>query len=309
MNERYILNSSNVSEYSVEQTRTAQKKTESFMKYLKDFYDYDEVTLYTYKNIDSNTDISIIDYAIRFIFMSKPLEKNRIEDEIKSFKTLLFETFKTIQVVCLTRHYDNHSVNHYLFISSYFQNGYFKIILPMDFNYNVLALSFFDVQFNWGFTGDPNKKYLYDNSHQYAEFVENVGENNSVSFQSVCAINFNVSYSNPILSNTPKNSLNTLNCFRQAQLVLKMIPDYSTDIEIKLLYNRKIIKNGAINNGVIDNIFSSSLKIIPELDKFIFPLAEEHDLIKHWTIEPELSPEFMSQDFEPYWLLKDMNAI
>ena len=304
MNESYILNSSSLPDYSIEQVDIAQKKIEKFMLHLKNFYDYDEVTLYTYDNISSNTDIRIIDDAIRFIHLAKPHDSSRIQIEIESFKRNLFASFNTVQVVCLTRHYDNHSVNHYLFISSYFKNDHFKIIIPMDFNHNVLSLLFLDVQSNWSFAGDPRKKYLYDNFHQYAEFLENVNGYNSVSLQSVCVVNFNVSLQSPILSNSPKNPTNSLSCERQAQLILKIIPNYSNNIEMQLLYNRKILKEATIENNS-----SNRPDVIPHLDKFIFPLAESFDLITKWDMKPELSFDFMSQDFEPYWLLKDMESI
>lgn len=290
---------------------TLSQTIENFMKYLKHFYNYDEVTLYTYEEQSKNFDSSIFESALDFIAQSKYVDY--LEDHRHLLKDSINNYFDVLRIVKLTQKYERNSVEHYLIIDIYSnKENEYKILIPNIFNVSNLI----DV--------NPIPMGLYELSHyqdlnMFIEFKENniVSEDvfnvDNYCFETVLEINFEINQSPPILQNeysTQRNGygLTFSNYKRKAQVVLKHYPvdtnnkiDYLLDM--KIIFGNKIIKHDCISSA---SVIVDVNKII---DKFIFPLAEDSDSIKHLNLEPEFTAEFMSQDFTDFWDLKMMVKI
>jgi hypothetical protein len=279
-----------------------QNKTlENFLLYLKESLDYEQATIYIYDNITQNSKVDLVEKAINFILKAR--FKNNIDsDQYSHFKDRLFNYSEVIQVVQLTRVYNRHKEYHYLFVSSYLDGDELNIIIPSELN-------------ECSFLGVPSinisqyRKYpSYDDYNHFIEFKEDKVNNNRTHFlQSVCEINMEINYSSPILSSRLKTTYDAISYDRKAQVVLTLYPqDYEFNcdyvIDLSLIYKQKTIKRTVIEHRSVNDLD----KII---EKFIFPLAESYELINEWELDPELTAEFMSHDYESYWELKQMVEI
>lgn len=290
---------------------TLSQTIENFMKYLKHFYNYDEVTLYTYEKQSKSFDSSIFESALEFIGQSKYVDY--LENHCLDFKSSVNDYFDVLRIVKLTQKYERNSVDHYLIIDIYSnKENEYKILIPNVFNVSNLI------------DANPIPRGLYELSHyqdlnMFVEFKENniVSEDvfnvDNYCFETVLEINFEINQSPPILQNeysTQRNGygLTFSNYKRKAQVVLKHYPvatnnkiDYLLDM--KIIFGNKIIKHDCISSAFV------IVDVNKIINKFIFPLAEDSESIKHLNLEPELTAEFMSQDFTDFWDLKMMVAI
>lgn len=292
------------------------KTIENFMKYLKYFYNYDEVTLYTYEKNDKEYKSSIFDEALDFIGQSKYVDY--LDNHSLDFKSSVNNYFDVLRIVKLTQKYERNSVDHYLIIDIYSnkeKENEYKILIPNGFNVSNLIDA----------NPIPNRLYelnQYKDISMFAEFKEKntfstdnfIGFNvENYCFESVLEINFEINPSAPILQHETSTihngyGLTFSNYKRKAQVVLKHYPvdtnnkiDYLLDM--KIIFGNKIIKHDCISSA---SVIVDVNKII---DKFIFPLAEDSDSIKHLNLDPEFTAEFMSQDFTDFWDLKMMVKI
>jgi hypothetical protein len=284
---------------------------ENFMKYLKYFYNYDEVALYTYEKHNKECELSVFDAALDFIVQSKYV--NHLEDHRHNFKDSINNYFDVLRIVKLTHNYERNSVDHYLIIDIYCnKENEYKILVPNAFN----VISILDV--------NPIPMGLYELSHyqdlnMFVEFKENntVSEDvfnvDNFCFETVLEINFEINQSPPILKNeysTQRNGygLTFSNYKRKAQFILKHYPvdlknktDYLLDM--KIILAGKLVKHESISSKPVITGINNLI------EKFIFPLAEDNESIKHLNLEPEFTAEFMAQDFTDFWDLKMMVKI
>jgi hypothetical protein len=287
---------------------------ENFMKYLKYFYNYDEVTLYTYEKNDKKYESSIFDDALDFIGQSKYV--SHLDNHIDSLKSSINNYFDVLRIVKLTQKYERNSVDHYLIIDVYSnKENEYKILIPTVFNVSNLI----------NVNPIPNRIYelnQYKDIIMFIEFKEKktvstdsfIGFNvNNYCFETVLEINFETNPSAPILQHEPSTihngyGLTFANYKRKAQFVLKHYPVVTNNkidylLDMKIIFGNKIIKHDCISSA---SVIVDINKII---NKFIFPLAEDSESIKHLNLEPEFTAEFMSQDFTDFWDLKMMVAI
>lgn len=306
MKEGHVLKSTKNVDYISSQASIAEQKTERFLLHLKNQYDYDEVVLYTYNYIDEQTDISIINSAIDFIFSAyKLLPEQTAKDE---FKLALFKSSRSIQLIRLTRSYSRHLEYHYLFISTRFDDDEFKITIPVEFNYSSL-LQIQLIALNSSNVSLPLPHHYqyyqsYEDSHHYYEFKE---KNELGYFESIFEINVPFDDIAPVLKIVAKKNVDIFSVKRKAQILIKYYPTdlkfYSTfNMEMTIFKGKEIIKHSVIENA-------RNYRVQDILNEFIFPLAEESESLTDWDIQPELTAKFMATDFKPYWLLKDMRDI
>jgi len=306
MKEGYILKSTESLDYSLPYKSIAEEQIKRFLLHLKNHYDYDEVILYTYNYIDDQTDISIIDNAVDFIFSARKLLSELCAKE--QFKLSLFKSSKSIQLVKLTRSYSRHIEHHYLFISTYFDEDSFKITIPAEFNYcNLLQVN--PIALKSSESSLPLSHHYpyyptYENSHHYYDFKE---KNDLGYFESIFEINVAFDNIPPILKIVAKKDIETFTITRKAQILIKYYPTdlkyYSTfNMDMTLLKGKEVIKH-----IIKENVLNYDVK--DKIDEFIFPLAESIESLQELDLSPQLTAEFMSQDFEPYRLLIKMRDI
>lgn len=287
---------------------------ENFMKYLKNFCNYDEVTLYTYEKNDKEYESSIFDDALDFIGQSKYVDHS--DNHIDRLKSNINNYFDVLRIVKLTQRYERNSVDHYLIIDIYCnKENEYKIIMPTVFNVSNLI----------NVNPIPNRLYelsRYKDISMFTEFKEKntvstdsfIGFNvDNYCFENVLEINFEVNPSAPILQNESSTihngyGLTFSNYKRKAQVILKHYPvdtnnkiDYLLDM--KIIFGNKLIKHDCISSAAI------IVDVNKIIDKFIFPLVEDNESLKHLNLEPEFTFEFMSQDFTDFLNLKMMVTI
>lgn len=303
MKEGQVLKSTKNIDYVSSQASIAEQKTERFLLYLKNHYDYDEVALYTYNHIDNQTDISIINSAIDFIFSAYNILSEQVSKD--NFKFELFKSSKSIQLVRLTRSYSRHVEHHYLFVSSRFDDHEFKITIPVEFNYFEL-LQVRLVGLNASNISLPLQQHyqhypLYEDSHHYYEFKE---KNELGYFESIFEINVPFNDVPPILKLFVKKKIGTFTVTRKAQILIRYYPTdlnfFSTfNMDMTILKGKEIIKHTVIEDAM-------NYHVQEALNEFIFPLAEDVEDLVDWDIHPELTSKFMATDFKAFWELKAM---
>jgi len=286
-----------------------QNKTlENFLSHLKTSLDYEQAAIYVYDNLTKDADIELIRSAINFILHAR---FNIIDPEqYEQFKTLLFTYSDVIQVVQLTRIYKRHKEHHYLFVCSYFDGEDLNIIIPAQLNYySLLRVPLVNIPFSNLGSYHVRPKPIYEDCNHFIEFKEcKVNAKQTVFFfQSVCEINMEVSDFSPILTNRLKTKYDSISYDRKAQVVVTLYPNdpefqFDYFLDLTLMIGKRILKN----NVIIHSIDTNLEKII---DKFIFPLNESYTLISEWNLDPELTEEFMSKDYESFWQLKEMVQI
>ena len=293
---------------------SASQTTENFMNYLKHFYNYDEITLYTYEQQNNRDDSIVFEDALNFITQNK-YAGNR-EEQYNSLKSNVNNYFDILRIVKLTQKYERNSVDHYLIIDTYFnKENEYKILIPTDFNVlNIIGLNPIpDINY---------ELYKYEDINSFIEFKEfnNSSTNNftqfnvnNYCFETIVEINFEINQFPPILKNEStmiqgEYGLTLANYNRKAQFILKHYPvdvKFKTDylLDIKIIFDDQLIKYECVSSKHIINDINNII------DKFIFPLTEDSETIKYLNLEPEFTAEFMSQDFTDFLALKMMMRI
>lgn len=286
-----------------------QNKTlENFLSHLKKSLDYEQAAIYVYDNLTKDADIELIRSAINFILHAR---FNIIDPEqYEQFKTLLFTYSDVIQVVQLTRVYKRHKEHHYLFVCSYFEGEELSIVIPAQLNYySLLRVPLVNIPFSNLGNYHVRPIPTYDDCNHFIEFKEHkVNAKQTIFFfQSVCEINMEVSDFSPILRNRLKSKYDSLSYDRKAQVILTLYPEdtefqFDYFLDLTLIIGQRIIKNNVITHN-------SQIDLEKTIDKFIFPLNESYELVSEWDLDPALTEEFMSKDYESFWQLKEMVQI
>lgn len=284
-----------------------QNKTlENFLLHLKESLDYEQAAIYIYDNITKDSKVDLVEKAINFILHAR--FKNVDVEQYINFKNVLFNYSDVIQVVQLSRVYKRHKENHYLFVSSYLDGDELNIIIPAELNYYYL-LGLPLINPSNLIISQYRQTPKYDDCNHFIEFKEHTVNNKKTLpfLQAVCEINMEINYTSPILSSRVKTTYDSVSYDRKAQVVLTLHPqDYKFNcdylIDLSLIYGQQTIKRISID-------YSSVTDFDKIIDKFIFPLAESYELINSWELDPSLTAEFMSHDYESYWELKQMVEI
>lgn len=301
---RSFTDTGNIYSHQVLQNKTL----ENFLSHLKTSLDYEQAAIYIYDNIQKDTNIELIRDAINFILHAR---FNIIDPEqYIEFKDLLFTYSDVIQVVQLTRVYKRHKEYHYLFVCSYFDGEELNIIIPVQLNYySLLRVPLVNIPFSHLGNYHVRPKPTYEDCNHFIEFKQRkVNAKQTIFlFQSVCEINMEVSEFSPILRNRLKTKYDSISYDRKAQVILILCPDdaeFQLDyfLDLSLIIGQRVIKNNVITHN-------SQLDLEKIIDKFIFPLNESYELISEWNLDPELTEEFMSKDYESFWQLKEMVQI
>lgn len=305
MKTNYQFRSTHENDYSYPNLIMINKKIETFMNHLKDSFDYDQIAVYTYDYINEHSDMSIIHDAINFILTATHKEFDHTH--CIEFKERLFNYSKKIQVVRLTRYYERHEEHHYLFINNHFENNDVIITIPVEFNYiGILRCHLINLlTSDQPFVSRHRRNSLYEDCSQYVIFKESyeIG----AYFEVICEINMTINHYCPLLTYQRQDKYSEFELGRKAQLVIRRwltTSDYKCDymINIRLIKGREIIKESTFREDL-------SIQIQSIVDQFIFPLADSYEDIKELNLSPELTAEFMSQDFTDFWDLKMMVTI
>lgn len=284
------------------------KTLENFLLYLKDSFDYEQAAIYIYDNISKNSKVDLVEKAINFILHAR--FKNFDDEQYDIFKNTLFNYSDVVQVVQLTRVYNRHKEYHYLFVSSYLDGDELKIIIPVELNYPfLLGVPMINITSSDIISSHYRRTPKYDDCNHFIEFKEHKVNKKKTqpSFQAVCEINMEINYTSPILSSSFKTNYDPVSYNRKAQVVLILHPqDYEFNcdyiIDLSLIHKQQTIKRMSITH-------SSGNDFDKIIEKFIFPLNETYDLVSEWGLDPELTEEFMSKDYDTYWQLKEMVEI
>lgn len=286
-----------------------QNKTlENFLSHLKTSLDYEQAAIYIYDNIQKDTNIELIRNAINFILHAR---FNTVDEgQYDQFKELLFTYSDIIQVVQLTRVYKRHKEHHYLFVCSYLDGDDLNIIIPAQLNYYaLLGVPLVNIPFSHLGNYLIRPKPTYEDCNHFIEFKERkVNTKQTIFFfQSVCEINMEVNDFSPILSNRLKTKYDSISYDRKAQVILTLYPNdvvfqFDYVLDLTLMIGQRILKNNVITHNIDTDLEKT-------VDKFIFPLNVAYDLISEWDLDPALTEEFMSKDYEAYWQLKEMVQI
>ncbi len=283
-----------------------QNKTlENFLSHLKTSLDYEQVAIYIYDNITKDSNVDLIENALHFILNAR--FKTFDTEQYEVLKDTLFSYSDVVQVVQLTRVYKRHKEYHYLFVYSYLDGDELNIIIPAELNHcSLLGVPMINITSSELISSPYRKTPKYDDCNHFIEFKEHtVSYKRKLPFlHAVCEINMETNHISPILSNRIKTPYETVSYDRKAQLILTYHPedyefvcDYVVDIS--LIYKQQTIKRMSIPHRYGEDFD----KII---EKFIFPLNETYNLISEWGLEPALTEEFMSKDYDDYWQLKEM---
>lgn len=287
----------------------ASQTTANFMNYLKDFYKYDEITLYTCEKNNKSYDLNVFEDALHFICLG--IYGDYMKDQYAHVKDRITNYFDILQIVKLTHNYERHSVSHYLIIDSYFnKDNEYKILIPHNCN----ALNLLTIK---AMTIKPID-LPYDDFNMFFEFKE-IKHNqptfnvSNFHFETVLELNLEVQSYPPILKLEETKShygfkLSMGHYTRKAQLILRHYPEtIDTEanyiLDIKLILGDYLIKNETIKDIIFVNDLNETIA------KFIFPLAAHVDFINEQNLKPELTKEFMDQDFSDFWNLHLMSEI
>jgi hypothetical protein len=282
---------------------------ENFMQYLKEFYDYDEVSLHTCEKNNKEYDLNIFDDALHFICLS--VYGDYMKDQYAHFKNKITNYFDVLKIVKLTHNYERHSVSHYLIIDSYFnKENEYKIIIPHDCN----ALNLLKIK---AMTIKPID-LPYEDFNMFFEFKEikhklPTFDVSNFYFETVLDINLEVQTYPPILKGEETKShygfkLSIGDYTRKAQIIIRHYPENVANednyiLDIKLVLGDYLIKSETIKDIIFVNDLNETIA------KFIFPLAEHVDFLNEQNLKPELTKEFMDQDFSDFWNLHLMSQI
>lgn len=268
-----------------------------FLNHLKTQYDYDSVSLYTFKAPFENYNFSILTDALNSII--SVLLKNPTKEDIERRKEFLLNYFDTINIVKLTRSYELDEENLYLIISVHFNEANeFIISLPEKFN-NLKIINHHNV------INDPMKSCYFDDYMSYLNFKIDVVSKSCILEESLI-VKIKVADETPLLSYSydSRSSIQT-NYNRKAQLTISLIKinDLELLIGLKLKLNKITLKQYSghinINNFNINKV----------VERFIFPLNEDIELLNSWNINPQLTYDFMNVDYSNFWDIKMMVQI
>ena len=290
---------------------TSTKTTENFMLYLKEFYDYDVITLYSYDKNENGYNSIVFEEALHFICGT--IYGDYTDEQYIKLKDNIQNYFDVLKIVKLTHNYERHSVSQYLIIDTYLNKlNEYKILIPTKFNVS----SFLDINF----LSPKYEKLPYHDFNFFYEFNENNVESNSSHFNvdnyyfsSVLEINMEVNRHPPKLNYNETQKVFSSRLLnptftRKSQLIITHYPkllkgnvDYLISISLRLgdiIIKSEIGKDTTIHDDIE--------KIINE---FLFPLIEDMEILKELNLHPELTKEFMSQDFTDFLALKNMLQI
>lgn len=95
------------------------------------------------------------------------------------------------------------------------------------------------------------------------------------------------------------------NYSRKAQLTVSLIRlnDLELLIDLKLKFNKIMLKQ------YLCHINIDEFNISKIVERFIFPLNENIELLNSWNIKPQLTYDFMNVDYSSFWDLKMMVQI
>lgn len=274
-----------------------KKYIDVFLNYLKDQYDYDNVSLFTFNTPFENYNFSVLTDALNSILSVKL--RNPTKEDIERHKVFVLNYFDTISIVKLSRSYELDEENLYLIISFHFNEANeFIINLPEKFN-NFKIINYHNV------INDQMKSYYFEDHMSYLNFKIDVVSKSCILEESLI-VKMKVANKTPLLSYSydSRESIQT-NYNRKAQLNINVIKinEFELLIELKLKLNKTILKeySGHVN---IDEF-----NINKVVERFVFPLNEGIELLNSWNIHPQLTYDFMNQDYSSFWDLKMMVQI
>lgn len=262
-----------------------QTYIEIFLNHLKNEYDYDSVSLYTFQSPFDNYQLSVLDDAIQSI--------RHMSDQLEKYKKLILGYFDTVKIVKLTRMYEEHEESYYLIISTHFTTNEYNINLSAKFNnFNIL-----------NFEGINNESMIY----HFEDFMTSLNfKINCVSklgqFESVLMVNSIINNNNLIYD---KKKYINISFNRKAQIIVKIIKINEIEIllSLELKVNKSVIKQCSLT------INNKDLNIYRLIERFIFPLNEDIELLNSWNIKPQLTYDFMNEDYSSFWDIKMMLEI
>jgi hypothetical protein len=266
-----------------------QEYIEIFLNYLKNEYDYDSVSLYTFQSPFESCQLNILDDAINSI--------SNMANSFDKYKKLILEYFDTIKIVKLTRIYEFHEDSYYLIISTQCNVNEYTINLSSRFN-DFGILNFKNVD-------DEKFIYSFEDFMIYLNFKIN-RVSKLCQFESVFIANSKINNKPPFLIYNHKTNFHLPVCYnRKAQIIVKStkINEIETLLDLTLNLNKTVIKHCSCI------INSADLNIQTLIERFIFPLNESIILLNEWNIYPQLTYDFMNVDYSNFWDLKMMVQI
>jgi len=272
-----------------------------FLNHLKTQYDYDNVSLFTFKTPFENYNFSVLNDALNSILSVKLRNETRImtKEDIELHKVFVLNYFDTISIVKLSRSYDLNEENLYLIISVHLNEANeFIISLPERFN-NFKIINHHNV------VNDQMKSYYFDDHMSYLNFKIDIVSKSCILEESLI-VKIKVANETPLLSYSydSRESIQT-NYNRKAQLNISLIKinDIELLIDLKLKLNKITLKQYSAHM----NIDEFNIKKVVE--RFIFPVNEGIELLNSWNINPQLTYDFMNVDYSNFWDIKMMVQI
>lgn len=266
-----------------------QEYIEIFLNHLKNEYDYDSVSLYTFQSPFENYQLNVLDDAIYSI--------SHMADRLDKYKNLILDYFDTIKIVKLTRIYESHEESYYLIISTQCTANEYIINLSARFNdFGIL---------NFEHINDEKMIYYFEDFMLYLNFKIN-RVSKLCQFESVLAVNSKINNNPPFLIYNHKLKYNLPACYnRKAQIMVKStkINEIETLLDLTLNLNKTVIKHCSFT------INNEDLNIYTLIERFIFPLNESITLLAEWNICPQLTYDFMKVDYSNFWDIKMMVQI
>lgn len=266
-----------------------QEYIEIFLNHLKNKYDYDSVSLYTFQSPFESYQLNVLDDAINSI--------SRISNRFDQYKKIILNYFDTIKIVKLTRIYEFHEDSYYLIISTHCTVNEYTINLSSRFNdFGIL---------NFEHINDDRMMYAFEDFMLSLSFkidrVFKLGQ-----FESVLVVNSKINNNPPFLIYEDKKKSNLPVCYnRKAQIMVKStkINEIETLLNLTLNLNKTVIKHCSCI------INSEDLNVYKLIERFIFPLNESIVLLAEWNICPQLTYDFMNVDYSNFWDIKMMVQI
>lgn len=270
-----------------------QEYIKIFLNHLKNEYDYDSVSLYTFQSPFESYQLSVLDNAIQSI--------RRMSDQLDRYKKIILNYFDTIKIVKLTRLYESHEESYYLIISTQCTANEYTINLPARFNdFNIL-----------NFEQISDEKINNETMYSLDDFMVSLNFKISLDsklgeFESVLIVNSKINNSPPFLIyDQEKRHHLPISFNRKAQIIVKIIKinEIETLLNLKLKVNKSVIKQCSLT------INNKDLNINTLIEKFIFPLNEDIEILNSWNIIPQLTYDFMNVDYSSFWDVKMMVEI
>lgn len=272
-----------------------QKPLNNLVSFIKDTYEFDTVTYYSFNQPFSN-------YSKKYrIILEDALSNIFGESEVSAS----LEKLMDFQFIACNRDYDNIHKSLYLLIYHFDDiDGTLRIILDEEPNNNLGFLRTPLIHLN-GAIGLRCRNFL-----EYREIYDEHSSGFPVfrTLDSVFSKVIPVRKTPPILDlyDWPYHE-DDFKFYdnRDADFIIKKHFDqYGAEhCLFELRHDKKIIKTKTIK---IDGLV---FDIDKEVDEFLFPLLEKTELLQNINLIPELSFEFMNQDFSAFIAVKNMESI